>query len=218
MSERSLFKWTSFDVSTVLPHGWQGELLSFAKSNARKKNIVPTSVTSRESRTVAELPVLTVGGSMIKSHLGWLDDLYRGLFRELASTTVTELVSPAQDDRYGVNLNVQLGNTMRYEAHVDSNPIEGLLYVTSHPSGSGGELVVGNQHNATGIEEIDADATTIYPHAGQLVFFDARKHSHYVRPLKAPDGTRVVVAMNYYTPSCSEADRPADLNSHLGIE
>jgi hypothetical protein len=66
-----------------------------------------------------------------------------------------------------------------------------------------------------GTDEVDRDAATIYPVSGHLVFFDARVHSHYVRPLRDASAIRVVAAMNFYTPSCSEADRPSDLNMHL---
>jgi 2OG-Fe(II) oxygenase superfamily len=104
---------------------------------------------------------------------------------------------------------------MRYECHVDSNPLEGLLYVTDHPPGTGGELVVSNRGDVPTAEEVDRDATLIYPVAGHLVFFNGSCHSHYVRPLIAEDGVRVVAAMNYYTPSLPESARPPDLNRHL---
>ena len=38
----------------------------------------------------------------------------------------------AADDRYGVVLNVQRGTKMRFECHVDSNPLTGLLFCTDH--------------------------------------------------------------------------------------
>ena len=41
----------------------------------------------------------------------------------------------AHDDRYGVVLNVQRGTEMRFECHVDSNPLTGLLFCTDHPDG-----------------------------------------------------------------------------------
>ena len=107
---------------------------------------------------------------------------------------------------------------MRYETHVDSNPLEGLLYVTSHPEGAGGELVVGNVLNARGVEAVDVDCTRIFPVAGQLLFFDARKHSHYVGRLLDEAAVRVVVAMNFYTSTCPESARPKDLDRHLGID
>lgn len=215
--KRKDFTWHGFDLRPHLPDGWQEEILDYAQKNAVPKDIVPTSVTSRESADVKSLPVLTVGGQRISNELVWLDKLYRTTMLRLGQRCVDEELSVAKDPRYGINLNVQKGSSMRYESHVDSNPLEGLLYITSHPEGSGGELVVANNLDATSVEEVDRDCTIIYPVAGHLVFFDARKHAHYVRPLLQPTDIRVVVAMNFYTPSCSESGRPSDLNDHLGI-
>ena len=152
---------------------------------------------------------------MIRAGLPWLFDLYRGVFRDLGQPYTDELLSVATDDRYAVNLNVQEGRSMRYECHIDSNPVEGLLYVTSHPPGTGGELVVSNRTHVLGPAEIDDDCVRIYPSAGQLYFFDAREFPHYVAPLCDDRDIRIVMAMNYYTPSCTESDRPKDLNRHL---
>jgi len=69
-----------------------------------------------------------------------------------------------------------------------------------------------------GVGEVDQNASRIYPNSGHLIFFDARKHSHYVAPLVSLDAMRVVVAMNFYTPSCPESARPADLDAHLGLD
>ncbi|WP_353895552.1 2OG-Fe(II) oxygenase [Glycomyces tritici] len=104
---------------------------------------------------------------------------------------------------------------MRYEAHVDSNPLQGLLYVTDHPPGAGGELVVAQCYDASGITQIEENSAQIYPKAGYLVLFDARKHAHYVRSLRSSDAVRVVAAMNFYTPDSPESSRPTDLTKHL---
>jgi hypothetical protein len=118
------------------------------------------------------------------------------------------------DNHFAVALNVQTGPD-RYECHVDTNPIEGLLYVTTHREGEGGELVVSNRGEAQSVEEVDADSTIVEPKAGYLLFFDGRHHSHYVASLKDPTAVRIVVAMNYYVPSWPEEKRPTDLNKHL---
>jgi hypothetical protein len=39
-------------------------------------------------------------------------------------------VYAAADERYGTVLNVQRGTAMRFECHVDSNPVTGLLFCT----------------------------------------------------------------------------------------
>jgi hypothetical protein len=214
---RSLFPWHSFDVTSDLPRDWVKQVIRVAKSEAKKKELRPTSVTSREDSRDMVLPVLTVSGVIVKRYLPWLDRLYRTRFMKLGQSLVSEKLSVATDQRYAINLNVQFGSAMRYECHVDSNPLEGILYATTHPPGTGGELVVSNVGDVSGIERVSADATRIYPICGQLVFFDARHHSHYVEKLRRKIGIRIAVTMNFYTRSCSEAQRPADLNRHLGI-
>jgi hypothetical protein len=51
--------------------------------------------------------------------------------------------------------------------------------------------------------------------SGHLIFFDGREHPHYVRPLAAAAGLRIVAVMNYYTASAPETTRPQELNQHL---
>lgn len=214
----NLFSWRSFDVRSLLPHSWDKEIRAVAE-HAVPRVLVPRSVTSREGDPSLKIPVLTVGGAAVRDRLNWLYQLYTQDFLTLVQSYSSQRVSPAKNDLYGAVLNVQRGNAMRYEAHVDSNPIEALLYVTTHAPGRGGELVVANDPNANSVAAIDASASIIYPIAGQLVVFDARAHAHYVRRLRRSSGLRVVVAMNYYTPDCPESARPADLNAHLfGID
>lgn len=209
------FTWHSYDVNDLLPRGWQESLTKIAEESARSRVLQPKSVTSREASSAIDIPVLTVPGTVLRQDAPWLVRLYEREFLELAQTLADEPVSSARDERIQVNLNVQRGTSMRYECHVDSNPIEGLLYVTTLPPGSGGELVVSQFGQAANPEEVDAKAATIFPVAGHLIFFDARAHPHYVRALTKDNSVRIVAAMNYYTPSCSEDMRPSDLNAHL---
>jgi hypothetical protein len=102
---------------------------------------------------------------------------------------------------------------MRFECHVDSNPLTGLLFCTDHQAG--GELVISNDPTAAGIAEVERDCSVIRPHAGHLVFFDARRHPHYARPLVAESDVRVLADMNFYTESSPESTRPPELNRHL---
>lgn len=209
------FLWHTFDLRAELPPRWDTRILALAEARSTSRTLVASSTTSRERDRSQEIPVLTVGGHVVAQELPWLYDLYRNRFRDLAQELTGEPVSVAEDVRYGINLNVQRGAGMRYECHVDSNPIQGLLYVTSHPAGTGGDLVVSNRGAVYGRDTIDEDATRIYPVAGYLVLFDARDHSHYVDDVRASTHLRVVAAMNFYTPSCPEAARPEDLNRHL---
>ncbi len=209
------FRWTCIDMNGLLPTDWQSDIACAAAHLRKSRDLVPTSVTSREGSGVATIPVMTVGGVTVKENLPWLYDLYHGLFLDFAEETAGETVVTAGDDRYGLVLNVQEGHSMRYECHVDSNPLEGILYCTSHPAGSGGELVVANSTEASDVESVEADASVVYPTAGNLTLFDARHFAHYVRPLRDDHAVRIVAAMNFYTAASPESHRPPDLNRHL---
>ena len=111
------------------------------------------------------------------------------------------------DPAFGIVLNVQSGEE-RYECHVDTNPIEGLLYCSTHRDGDGGELVVSNRGYIRSVTAEEADTRIVEPKAGYLILFDGRHYSHYVRPLKDATQLRLVVAMNFYIPSSPEALRP----------
>jgi 2OG-Fe(II) oxygenase superfamily len=208
------FHWTTFDVRSLLVPDWQAQILSVAQRFASRKILITKHSTSREARNDDQLPTQTVDGVILATHLPWLRLLYENQFRELAQLTTAETVSIMSDPSFALALNVQSGSD-RYECHVDTNPIEGLLYVTTHREGEGGELVISNRGQAHSVEEVDEDASVLEPKAGYLVFFDGRNHSHYVTSLKNSTELRVVVGMNYYVPSWPESRRPADLNRHL---
>jgi len=104
---------------------------------------------------------------------------------------------------------------MRFECHVDSNPLTGLLFCTDHLPGAGGELVFGHDPSAADVGAIEQDCSVIRPHAGHLIFFDGRRHPHYARPLTSESEVRIAAVMNFYTESCPESTRPAELNHHL---
>lgn len=151
---------------------------------------------------------------MVGEELPWIVDLYGGLFRELGERFARRAVMAASDRRYAVVLNVQDPGGDRSECHVDTNPIAGLLYATSHWPEAGGELAIAHNVRSRSVAEVDQDCSVIYPQKGHLVFFDGRSHPHYVRAVTG-GATRIVVAMNYYTQECPESTRPADLDDYL---
>jgi hypothetical protein len=208
----SRFRWTTFDLNDRLPSGWQQGVLAAAE-NADIREFPRTPVLSRESPDVQSIARGRVHADQVRDHVPWLYKAYQNEILELASELTAEHVSAAQDPRYGVVLNVQRGTSMRFECHVDSNPLTGLLFCTDHIRG--GELVVAHATEAEGLAEIERDCTVIRPHAGHLIFFDARRHPHYARVLGEEFETRIVAVMNFYTESCPEANRPAELNRHL---
>jgi hypothetical protein len=202
-----------FDVINVLPPGWQQDIGQVA-AGADFRDFPRTPFLSHEADNVTHITRGRVRADTVQQRLPWLYKLYRSDFLELATEARAESIQAALDDRYGVVLDVQHGNQMRFECHVDSNPVTGLLFLTDHPAG-GGELVVGHDPAAVGIDAVERDCTVIEPRAGQLIFFDGRTHPHYARALVAESDMRVVAVMNFYTESCPEATRPSGLNRHL---
>jgi hypothetical protein len=206
------FRWTTFDLKGSLPPGWQRAVRA-AAVQADFRLFPRTPVLSREAPDVAGIPRGRVHADQVRERLPWLYRAYRGAFLELAREACTEPVTTAADDRYGVVLNVQRGTAMRFECHVDSNPLTGLLFCTDHATG--GELVFAHDAAAADIGAVERDCSVVRPHAGHLIFFDARRHPHYARPLAADSDMRVVAVMNFYTESSPESTRPRELNKHL---
>lgn len=201
-----------FDVTGQFPEGWQEDISSIAEK-ADFRAFPRTPILSREAADVLHFTRGRVNATQVQQRLPWLYKLYRDHFLELAGQAWGEPIEAALDDRYGVVLNVQRGSTMRFECHVDSNPVTGLLFFTDHPAG-GGELVVGHDPEAVGVEEVERDCTLVTPRPGQLIFFDGKTHPHYARELSGASDVRVVAVMNFYTGSCPESTRPPELNRH----
>lgn len=208
------FRWTEFDVASQLPEGWQHDIVAVA-AQAECRDFPRTPVLSREARHVEHIARGRVHADQVRRGVPWLYRFYRESFLELAASTCTEPVAPASDERYGVVLNVQHGTEMRFECHIDSNPLTGLLFLTDHAAQAGGELVFGHDQDAASVEAVERDCTLIRPQAGWLIFFDGRRYPHYARALRSESDVRVVAVMNFYTESCPETTRPRELNRHL---
>jgi hypothetical protein len=207
------FGWTAFDVASLLPGDWAGDITSVA-AGADFRDFPRTPILSREAEDVAHITRGRVRADAVRRRMPWLYHLYRNDFRDLAEQAWREPINAASDDRYGVVLNVQLGTEMRFECHVDSNPVTGLLFLTDHTDG-GGELVVGHDPEASSVEALERNGSVIRPQAGQLIFFDGKTHPHYARSLRSAADMRVAAVMNFYTESCRESTRPLELNRHL---
>ena len=206
------FRWTTFDLNGRFPADWQRDIRAVAVG-ADFREFPRTPVLSREAPEVQRISRGRVHADQVRQHLPRLYRAYCGEFLELAGLACAERVAAARDDRYGVVLNVQRGTTMRFECHVDSNPLTGLLFCTDHQAG--GELVFAHDATAAGVYSVERDCSVIRPRAGHLIFFDARQHPHYARPLAAASDMRIVAVMNFYTESCPESTRPRELNKHL---
>jgi hypothetical protein len=208
------FQWTTFDVTGMLQPDWQRDVLEMA-DRADFRDFPPTPVITREAANVRRISRGRVHADQVAEGLPWLRQLYRADFRDLAERAIGGPVAAARDERYGAVLNVQRGTRMRFECHVDSNPLTGLLFCTDHDRSAGGELVFAHVPEASSRADIDRSCSVIRAQAGHLIFFDGRRQPHYVRPLTSGDSVRVAAVMNYYTAAYPESMRPAELNRHL---
>ena len=208
------FRWTTFDLTSSLSGDWQQEIAATA-AGADFREFPRTPILSREGRDVQRIYRGRVHAAAVRQNLPWLYGLYRGRFLDLAQEVSDEPVMAARDNRYGIVLNVQRGTEMRFECHIDSNPLTGLLFCTDHLAGAGGELVFAHDPDATDVEAIEQDRSVIRPHAGHLIIFDGRRFPHYARPLVSASDVRIAAVMNFYTESYPESTRPRDLNLHL---
>jgi len=188
------FRWTTFDLTSSLSRDWQQEIAATA-ADADFREFPRTPILSREGRDVQHIYRGRVHAAEVRQNLPWLYGLYRGRFLDLAQEVSDEPVMAARDNRYGIVLNVQRGTAERFECHIDSNPLTGLLFCTNHRAG--GELVFAHNPDAASIDAVERDCSVIRPQAGHLIFFDARRHPHYSRPLIAESDTRVVAVMNF---------------------
>ena len=135
MSRR--FHWTTFDLTSQLPEHWQPEIAAVAAADAEFADFPRTPSLSREAEDVHSISRGRLHAGDLQRGLPWLYRLYQGLFLDLARQVVPgEPVTAARDDRYGIVLNVQRGTMMRFECHVDSNPLSGVLFCTDHPAGA----------------------------------------------------------------------------------
>ena len=98
---------------------------------------------------------------------------------------------------------------MRFECHVDSNPLTGLLFCHRSPrrrAANSSSRMTRPRRTSSAVER---DCSVIRPQAGHLIFFDG-SDVPALRP--APDvaesDVRIVAVMNFYTESCPESTRP----------
>lgn len=209
------FHWTTFDLTVPLRKSspsWNHDIVATA-AGADVREYPRTPLLSREAAEVSHIRRGRVEAGQVQKALPWLSEMYRTDFCELAKIALgDDTVEPARDDRIGIVLNIQRGTTSRFECHVDSNPLSGLLFCTDHREG--GELVFAHDKDAADVDAVDANCSVIRPHVGHLIFFNGRDFPHYARPLKSDSETRVVAVMNYYTESWPESRRPPELNWH----
>jgi hypothetical protein len=201
--EREIPCFSSTDLLSlgVLPIGWVADIHSAVERVASPVVLRGGTSTSLEPPG-SDIPYRLVDGCAIREQLPWLDSIYRGELADIASVASAKPMLPTESIRAGVNLNVLDGPGGRYELHVDSNPVTGLLFVTTHEPDAGGQLLFRLK---------DGDHRII-PRSGTFITFDAREIPHAVTPLVGRE-MRITAPMNFYDENPSR--RPDDLDDYL---
>jgi hypothetical protein len=123
---------------------------------------------------------------------------------ELAQKAVGRELVPSQRERSAININMHDFLGSRYDWHVDSNPVTGLLFASTLRESDGGSLV---------FDDGDGCETSFCPERGRFLVFDARRTPHTVTPLTRPL-CRLSIPMNFFFEDEPE-ERPADLDAFL---
>lgn len=202
--------WTPFRAAdllalNLLPPNWVRQINDVINDAGVRTTLKAEGTTVREAPDASPTHVMLVGGHSIKSKLPWLWQLYENELLSFTSKAWGRQYFVSNDAQNAINVNCLLGRGARYEKHVDSNPMTGLLFATDHSSGTGGALVFRHPESS--------EECWITPSAGTFICFDARNIVHWVEPLLV-DNARVSIPMNYYF-SSADQPRPDDLDEHI---
>jgi 2OG-Fe(II) oxygenase superfamily len=143
-------------------------------------------------------------GTVIVRQLPKLAALYQSQIPAFIRDYIGLEIIPSRFERSAMTLNLLEGRGKRYETHLDSNSVTGLLYVTTLSSAEGGALR---------LHYPDREPLDIQPRAGVFLLYDARWVPHEVLELQT-DCRRLSIPMNYFLPSDIET-RPAHLDSYI---
>jgi len=186
---------TELDLSWNFPSDWVEQVLEISSDHGTDVFLDGLHPTSRETADFSGSTLTVTNGSDIAANLPWLFEAYQSRFLNLARDLSGYDLEASKDQSSAVNINHITGRGNKYERHVDSNPLTGLLFVNSVPIGEGGELTF----------DFFDGPFDVQPVSGKLLFFDAREVPHYVKELKS-EGDRVSVPMNYYFSGTTEQE------------
>lgn len=142
-------------------------------------------------------------GELISNELPQVFELYTDILPKLVKSYIGLSIVPSKYTRTAITLNL-LGKGERYELHVDSNSVTGLLYVNSLTQEEGGTLR---------LHYPDREPLDIQPVAGDFLLYDARWVPHEVLPVRSSAG-RLSLPMNYFLETDIEL-RPDRLDDYL---
>lgn len=138
-----------------------------------------------------------VSGEVAQEKLPWLWDLYAGRLRRFVEICIDAPVYVQNLTPAALTINVLSGADARYEWHVDTNPVTGILYLSE---AQGGRLV------------FRGSSAYVRPRVGRFICFRTAGVEHRVTPLAG--GIRISVPMNYFL-SATDQERPADLDQQI---
>lgn len=187
----------------LLPSDWDEQVKKVAEENAYLVKLDGKSSTSREPENSKGATVFVVEGNIIFDKLNWLHNLYENELLELANNNFNNSYEISKGIANSININLLKGINARYEWHVDTNPLTGILYVTDHNESDGGELIF----------KLPNETVTVHPKKGLFILFDAREILHSVQPL-THNSFRISIPMNYYLKGV-EQKRPEDLDTYI---
>ncbi|MFG3319603.1 2OG-Fe(II) oxygenase [Streptomyces sp. NPDC048171] len=173
------------DASDLLPHGWCSDV-ERCVDEASMETVLRGGEPGSLEPVGTEISYRLIDGEAVATRLPWLRSLYEDPFLRLAETVSGRLLEVDTSLRSAVNINILPAHGGGYEWHCDTNPVTGVLFLTSHPDGQGGALEL------TGP---GGHVWRIQPLEGYLAFFDARKSPHRVTSASTP---RISAPMNFY--------------------
>ena len=191
-----------FDFSNDMPTDWKHQIDRVVRSEAIETVLDGDSPTSSEEPGT-RIPVTVVEGRPIKEKLPWLSDLYANQFLEFSEQCFGRELFKCNSDNDAININCIQGDTARYEWHVDTNPVTGILFLQTLDESHGGALVFRNK----------GEVFRFYPKSGWFCCFSAQDVEHAVEPLVGQI-ERISIPMNYYDDP-DNSGRDPSLNDYL---
>lgn len=172
-------------------------------AHSRESVLVGGTSTSLEpAGTSVEYRLLD--GNDVYRYIPELTILYESELVRIASRLSDISLCKSPDRVNGVNVNVLNASGGRYEWHVDSNPVTGLLVLSECNAAIGGRLLFRK----------DPDYQTAFcMRPGHFLVFDATKTPHAVEQVLGEE-PRVTAPMNFFVKGAT-ALRPADLDESL---
>jgi hypothetical protein len=178
--------------------------LAVAETRARRVSLDGTQPDSTMERPEVALEYFIADGTVIAAELPAIMNMYRELIPAFMQTYIGLEMVPSRFERSAITLNLLRGQGCRYEKHVDSNSVTGLLFASTLTPEDGGALRL----YYPGAEPMD-----IYPSRGTFLLYDARWVPHEVMPLLR-DVVRLSLPMNYFLKTDIEV-RPEHLDDYI---